>query len=94
MSHTTGEKLIKPLLIGIIKVLKDCDIDVKKIDADEFVNSIPLSNSTISQRIKMIAEDLKAQTMDAVRSSPTGHSITSDESVDVNNKAQLVTFAR
>lgn len=89
-----AEKLIKPVLKDMFEVLKNYKIDIETMDIDSFIDSIPLSDSTMSRRIKLLAEDLEAQMSDGVRNSPVGHSFQTDESCDVENRAQLVSFIR
>lgn len=76
----------------MLKIMKENAIDLKKLGVADFV--LLLLDSTISRRAQMVSEDLKDQVINAVKSSPVVHSITSDESCGVNNKTQSVSFVR
>nr|ABF20549.1 transposase [Danio rerio] len=57
------------------------------------IDSVPLSDNTISRRISDIAQDVKEQALDSVRHSPF-FALQIDESTDVASCAQLLTYVR
>ena len=84
--HTIGEDLIKPAAVEMARVV--CGESVaKKID------QIPLSNNTVHSRINDISNDVKCQLIDLLKMSGK-FSLQLDESTDVSDQAQLMTYIR
>lgn len=70
------------------------NLSVSDIAEGNIIEKIPLCDQTISRRVSEIAEHLEDELLKEVRQSPVGFSIQLDESVDVENIAQLVVYAR
>ncbi|XP_069563784.1 protein FAM200C-like [Brachyistius frenatus] len=85
--HTIGETLVKPA------VLKMANIMLGKA-AEDKLSQIPLSNDTISSRIDDMSNDILAQVVADLISSPAKFSLQLDETTDVSNLSQLVVFVR
>lgn len=58
------------------------------------LSQIPLSNDTISNRINKISDDILAQILSDLISSPAKFSLQLDESTDISNLSQLAVFVR
>ena len=87
-AHTIGEELILPSCKDIAQCLLGDD-------ALQKFNTVPLSNSTVQRRIVEMADDIKQQVVEELRSTPLGlFSIQLDESTDVAGCAQLLVFVR
>jgi len=87
-AHTIGENLIKPCALKMVELMLGSE-SCKKLDA------IPLSNDTISRRIKEMADDITLMLISELKSSAYGmFSIQLDESTDVANCSQLMVFVR
>lgn len=84
-AHTVAENLIKPCVKDII----ECMFDEK---AAKVIDTIPLSNDTISRRIGELAENVKATLISRIKS--TKFSLQMDESTDVAGLAILMVFVR
>ena len=56
--------------------------------------SIPMSNNVIKSRIDDISENILKQVMEELASSPFAFSLQLDESTDVSNCSQLLSFVR
>jgi hypothetical protein len=93
-SYTLGENLIKPVLKALLQGLQRYELNINDLDIDDFVQNLPISRTTISRRVKDMAENIKRQTMNGVRNSPTGFSIQADESTDIDNRSHLCVFAK
>lgn len=94
-SYTVAEEIVKPCLLQILQGLQEYNLTLSDIpDLEEFVKTIPMSDTTISRRVKVMAESVKQKTIEAIKESPIGYSLQLDESVDVDSKAQLAVFAR
>ncbi|XP_054464244.1 protein FAM200C-like [Anoplopoma fimbria] len=85
--HTIGETLVKPA------ALKMANIMLGKA-AEDKLSQIPLSNDTISSRIDDMSNDILAQVVADLISSPAKFSLQLDETTDVSNLSQLVVFVR
>ncbi len=85
-AHTIGETLILPAAKDLCSVMLG-EAAASKID------SVPLSDNTISRRISDMAQDVKEQVLDSVRHSPF-FALQIDESTDVASCAQLLTYVR
>jgi hypothetical protein len=85
--HTIGETLVKPA------ALKMANIMLGKA-AEDKLSQIPLSNDTISSRIDDMSDDILAQVVADLISSPAKFSLQLDETTDVSNLSQLVVFVR
>lgn len=84
--HNIGETLLLP-------AAKDmCSVMMGEAAAAK-LNVIPLSDNTVQRRISDMALDVKEQVLDGIRESPY-FSIQIDESTDVANCAQLMTYVR
>lgn len=94
MSYTAAEKFLEPFLRDMLQIFKDENIDFSKIDVDGFVSGIPLSRTTMSDRVKDMANDIQDQVLNEVRNSPIGHAIQMDSSTDIENNEQLIAFVR
>lgn len=85
-SHTTAETLVKPACLDIVKIMFGEEFEKQ-------VSKIPLSNNTISHRIKEMSEDVEVQVIDKLKSADM-FALQLDESTDVSGKPQVVTFVR
>jgi hypothetical protein len=85
--HTIGETLVKSA------ALKMANIMLGKAAEANF-SQIPLSNDTISSRIDDMSDDILAQVVADLISSPAKFSLQLDETTDVSNLSQLVVFVR
>lgn len=79
--HTIGETLIKPAAIAMSRAMHGYKL------ARE-LESVPLSDGTISRRITDMAQDIKSQLIDRVKKGK--YALQLDESTDVSNCAQLL----
>jgi hypothetical protein len=84
--HTTGESLLLP-------AAKDMASSVLGEKVAKQLESIPLSNDTVSRRISDIASNVKEQLIEKVNASKY-YSIHLDESTDISNMAHILTFIR
>lgn len=94
MSYSAAERFLVPFLTDMMQILKDMNIDLSKIDVHNFVSGIPLSRTTMSDRVKDMAQNVQMQVFNNVKNSPIGHAIQMDASQDVENNEQLVCFVR
>ena len=85
--HTISETLVKPA------ALKMANIMLGKVAKAKF-SQIPLSNGTISSRIDDMSDDILAQVVADLISSPAKFSLQLNETTDVSNLSQLVVFVR
>ncbi|XP_045113670.1 protein ZBED8-like [Portunus trituberculatus] len=85
--HTIGETLIKPA------ALKMANIMLGKA-AENKLSQIPLSNDTISSRIDDMSNDILAQVVADLISSPAKFSLQLDETTDVSSLCQIAVFVR
>lgn len=83
---TIGEELIFPATKDICRELLG-EAAVKKIA------QVSLSASTVTRRIEEIAEDIEAQLLERINTSPW-YALQVDESTDVDNKAILLVYVR
>ncbi|GBM03733.1 Zinc finger BED domain-containing protein 5 [Araneus ventricosus] len=84
-AHTVAENLIKPCVKDII----ECMFDEK---AAKVIDTIPLSNNTISRRIGDLADNVKSTLISLIKS--TKFSLQMDESTDVAGLAILMVIVR
>lgn len=84
--HTIGETLILPAAIDMVEIMLG-SVAAQKL------KTIPLSNDTVSRRISSLAEDIKSQLFDRLRQC-SHFAIQCDETTDVSNNAQLITYVR
>jgi hypothetical protein len=84
--HTIGQPLLLP-------AAKDMASSVLGEKVAKQLESIPLSNDTVSQRISDMASNIQEQLIENVKASKYYH-IQLDESSDVSNIAHLITFIR
>uniref|UniRef100_A0A3B4VDX5 HAT C-terminal dimerisation domain-containing protein n=1 Tax=Seriola dumerili TaxID=41447 RepID=A0A3B4VDX5_SERDU len=84
--HTIAEQLILPAAVDMCTTMgsEDCANKLK---------TIPLSDNTIARRIVEMADDVKTQLIEKLRSAQ-GFSIQIDETTDITNYAQLLAFVR
>jgi len=85
--HTIGENLVKPA------ALKMANIMLGKA-AENKLSQIPLSNDTIRNRIDKMGDDILAQIVSDLISSPAKFSLQLDETTDVSSLSQLAVFVR
>ena len=85
-SHTIGETLVKPAALKVVKIMLG-----KAAEAN--FSQIPLSNDAISSRISDMSDDILAQVVADLISSPAKFSLQLDETT-VSNLSQLVVFVR
>ena len=85
--HTIGETLVKPA------ALKMANIMLGK-DAENKLSQIPLSNDTINSRTDDMSNDILAQVVADLISSPAKFSLQLDETTDVSSLSQLAVFVR
>lgn len=85
-SHTSAETLIMPACCEVAKIMfgEEYEKQVKKI---------PMSNNTISRRIKEMSEDVEIQVIDKLKLVDM-FALQLDESTDISGKPQVVTFVR
>lgn len=83
---TTGEDLIKPLLIDVC-------YEMFESNAADKIKSISLSNDTIARRIINLSENGKHQVIEKIKQSSM-FAIQIDESCDISKKAILLCYAR
>ena len=84
--HNIGETLVKPCILTAAKILLGEDSYQK-------LSKISLSDSTVKLRIDEMADDIKTQVFEKVRSSPF-FAIQCDETTDVSNCSHLLVYAR
>ena len=85
--HTIGETLVKPAVLKMANIMLGKEAEVK-------LSQIPLSNDTISDRIEDMSNDILAQVVADLISSPAKFSLQLDETTDVSNLSQLAVFVR
>ena len=85
-AHTIGESLIKPIIKDVVSCILD-EESVKKIDA------MPLSNNTVSRRIKDIVDDIENELISRLHAC-AACSLQMDESTDAAGLAILLVFVR
>ncbi|GFQ88302.1 zinc finger MYM-type protein 6 [Trichonephila clavata] len=83
-SFTTGENLIKPVLIDVC-------LEMFGLSAVDKIKSIPLSNDTIRRRIEKLSENVEYQLIQKIKES-TLFAIQIDESCDISKKAILIFY--
>ncbi|XP_076329269.1 protein FAM200C-like isoform X1 [Tachypleus tridentatus] len=81
--HTIGEALVQPAMLKIANIM------LGKA-AKNTLSQIPLSNHTISSKIDDMSDDIWAQVVADLISSPAKFSLQLDETTDVSNLSQLV----
>ena len=86
-SQTAGEKLTKPSAVKIVQILLGRN-EAKRID------SVPLSDDTVNNRIADIANDILSQLMAQIQDSSCKISLPCDETTDVKSISQLVAYVR
>ena len=84
--HTIAECLILPALVKVSEVM----FDTKTATA---LQSIPVSNNTISRRIEDIASDIVMQVIEQIKLTKM-FALQLDESTDVSGEAQVIVFVR
>ncbi|XP_029654905.1 protein ZBED8-like, partial [Octopus sinensis] len=86
-AHNSGEKLIKPAALEMARILFGPDAVTKLKD-------IPLSNDSVSRRISELSSDILKQLIERINKSKCRISIQLDESTDISNVCQLVSYVR
>ncbi|KAK2727301.1 hypothetical protein QYM36_007962 [Artemia franciscana] len=84
--HTIAECLILPALVKVSEIM----FDTKTATA---LQSIPVSNNTISRRIEDIASDIVMQVIEQIKLTKM-FALQLDESTDVSGEAQVIVFVR
>ena len=86
--HTIAEELLLPATKDIVRVMLGAEY-VNKL------NTISLSNNTVSRRIDDMSADIIEQVIQEMKSAPLGiFRIQLDESTDVANCSQLLVYVR
>ena len=86
--HTIAEELLLPATKDIVRVMLGAEY-VNKL------NTISLSNNTVSRRIDEMSADTMEQVIQEMKSAPLGiFCIQLDESTDVANCSQLLVYVR
>lgn len=85
-SHIIGETLVKPCMLKAAEI-------VFVPESKQKLQQISLSDNTVKRRIDDMAEDIKKQSVDAVKQAPF-FAIQLDESTDVAQCSQLLVFVR
>ena len=85
--NTIAETLIKPCALEMTEIV--CGSEQRKK-----LESIPMSNNVIKSKIDDISENILKQVMEELASSPLAFSLQLDESTDVSNCSQLLSFVR
>ncbi|CAI9716938.1 domain-containing 3 [Octopus vulgaris] len=84
-SHTLAESIISPACRKMVKtIIGD--------EAEQEISKIPLSNNTILRRIMDFSADIEENVQIKVQNSEFALQV--DESTDISNKTQLLTFIR
>ena len=83
--HTAGEKLIKPSAVKMAQILPGRN-EAKRID------SVPLSDDTVNNRIADIANDILSQLIAQIQDSPCRISLHFDETTDIKSINQLEAY--
>ena len=89
-------KAKKPFTIGeelILPSTKDICRGMLGEDAVKKIAHVPLSASTVTRRIEEIAEDIEAQLLERINTSPW-YALQVDESTDIAKKAMLLVYVR
>ena len=85
-AHTIGEELVKPAALDMVRTIYGNEFAKK-------INHIPLSNDTVKNRIHSMSCDIKDQVITAIKKGGQ-FSLQLDESTDVSDVAQLMTYVR
>ena len=85
--YTAGEKLIKPSAVKMAQILLGRN-EAKRID------SVPLSDDTVNNRIADIANDILSQLIAQIQDIPCRISLQFDETTDIKSISQLVAYVR
>ena len=85
--HTTGEKLVKSTALKMANIML-----VKAVENK--LSQIPLSNDTISNKIDKMSDDILAQIVSDLISSPAKFNLQLDETTNVTSLSQIAIFVR
>jgi hypothetical protein len=85
--HAEAEEIVLPAL----KIAAECMLTN---DAVEKFKNIPLSSKTIARRIEDLSDDIELQLNECFNDPSRKWAIQLDESIDISNKAQLLSFLR
>ena len=85
--YTAGEKRIKPSAVKMTQILLGRN-EASRID------SVPLSNGTVNNRIAEIANDILSQLIAPIQDSQCRISLQFDETTDIKSISQLVAYVR
>ena len=83
--HTINETLVNPAAMQLVKIMLEKEAENKLF-------LVLLSNDIVKSRINDISEDILSQVVADLKASPTKFSIQLDETTDVANLNQLITF--
>ena len=83
--HTIAEQLILPAAVDLVNIMIG-------VSAGKLLSKVPLSNNTISRRIKHIAEDLNDQLIEKIKGKEFGLQL--DEATDNNKDAHFICYVR
>ncbi|XP_014778772.1 protein ZBED8 [Octopus bimaculoides] len=84
-SHTLSESIILPTCRKMVKTMLGDE-------AEQEISKNPLSNNTIHRRIMDLPADIEGNVQNKLQNSEFAQQ--ADESTDINNKVQLLTFIR
>ena len=84
-SHTLAESVILPACKKIVKIMLGDKVEQE-------ISKIPLSNNTIRRRILDLSDNIEESVISKFKNSLFALQI--DESTDISNHAQLITFIR
>ena len=85
--HTASEKLIKPSAVKMTPILLG-QSEAKRID------SVPLSNETVNNRIAGIADDILSERIALIQDSPCIIRLQFEETTDIKSISHLVAYVR
>lgn len=95
LPYTAAERLLKPGFKAMLSAFKAYDVAIEDIDdIDDFVDHLPLSDTTIGHRVSELGPYLELKTVEAIKNSSIGFSLQADESLDIENKSQLSVYVR
>ena len=83
--HTIAEELILPAAVDMVKAV------IGNSEAEK-LNTIPLSDTTISRRINELSDDLKVQLAEKLKDKPFAPQV--DEATDSNRDCLLIAYVR
>lgn len=84
--YTTGERLLKPVLIEITKIMLGEPAAAK-------MNAVPLSDNTVARRVSNMSLDIQNQLRSQLKEGGN-FTLQFDESTDISGESILIGFAR